>query len=103
MELTPHTISHNNGDDDIMRSNALKDVTTVADSQKVLDGLITAITKTPREFQTSSTVDFKLIPFHDNTIDHDGITELIERQKTLHQTWAISVKDGGGWQLEVFD
>ena len=63
MELTPHTIAHKNGEDEIMRTNALKVVTTEADSQAVLDGLIVALTKTPKEFQTSSTVDFKLIPF----------------------------------------
>ena len=79
-----------------MRTNALKVVTTETDSQDVLDGLITALTKTPRDFQSSPTVDFKLIPFQDNAIGRDGITELIERQNNyLHKTWAISVIDGG--------
>jgi len=81
MELTPHTISHKNGDYEIMRTNALKAITIAMDSQEVLNGLITALTKTPREFQSSLTVDFKLISFQDNVIGRDGITELIERQK----------------------
>ena len=97
MELAPHTISHKNGDDEIMRNNALNVVTTEADSQDVLEGLIFALTKTPKESQTSSTVDFKLIPFQDNTIGKDGITELTERQNHfLHKTWEISVIDGAG-------
>ena len=96
LELTPHTIAHKNGDDETIRTNALKVVTTEADSQAILDGLIVALTQTPKEFQTSSTVDFKLIPFRDNAIGRDGITELIERQNSfLHKTCAISVIDGG--------
>jgi len=96
IELSPHAISHKNVNDEIMRTNALKVVTTAEDSKVVLDGLITALTKTPREFQSSSTADFKLIPFQDNAIGRDGITELIERQNNyLHKTWAISVMDGG--------
>jgi len=79
MELTPHTIFHKNGKDEIMRTNTLKAVTIATDRQEVLDGLITALTKTPREFQSLSTVDLNLIPFQDNVIGRDGITELIER------------------------
>lgn len=79
MELTPHTISDKNANDKIMRTNALKVVTTKADSQDVLEGFIAAPTKTPREFQLSLTVNFKLVPFQDDAIGRDRITELIER------------------------
>ena len=96
MELTLRTISHKNVDNENMRTNAFKAVTTATDSQEVLNGLITSLTKTPREFQSSLTVDFTLIPFQDNVIGRDDITELIEHQnKFLHKTWAISVIDGG--------
>ena len=95
MELTPHIISHKKRDDEIMRTNVLKAVITAKDSHEVLDGLITVLTKTPRDLQMASTVDFKLIPFQDNAVSWDSNTELIERQKKyLHKTWAISVIDG---------
>lgn len=43
MELSSHNISHQSTMGEIMRSNALKVVTMEADSQAVLDGLITAL------------------------------------------------------------
>lgn len=77
-----------------MRTNTLKVVTTEADDQAVLDGIIAALTKTPRENQSSSTVEFKPICFQDNGIGLDSITELIEeRNSYVHETWAILVID----------
>jgi len=86
MELSSYNISHTNANNETIRTNALKVVTTENDSQDILGGLIHALTKTPKEYQASSTVDYKLILFQSNAIGRDGITELIERQnKYLHK------------------
>lgn len=68
LELLPHTISHRSADQRYFKTSALKVVTISKDSEVVLNGLIRALTVTPSEFRTSTTRDFKLIPFQDNTI-----------------------------------
>ena len=71
-------------------------VTNYADSGRVLDGLIEALTTTPGEFAASTTAAFKLIPFRNHAISKDGMTELMTRQNDfLHHTAAISVVNGG--------
>ena len=79
MELSSHNISHTNANDETMQTNALKVVTTENDSQAILDGHFHALTKTPKEYQASSIVDYKLISYQDNAIGRDDIAELIER------------------------
>ena len=70
--------------------------TTQDDGEPVLNGLINALIETPHSFRRSNTRDFKLIPFQDNTIGRDGLTELITQQnELLHSTIAILVVDGG--------
>ena len=54
-------------------------VTTDRDSDKVLEGLIEALTITPRTFMSSMTADFKLILFQNHAISQDGMTELMAR------------------------
>ena len=96
IELTPHTITHRATDSQVIRTHALKVVTVEHDADKVLNGLIESLTRTPKEFQYSTTVDFKLIPFQSNAIGREGITELITCQNNfLHSTVATSVIDGG--------
>ena len=96
MELSPHSLTHRATDDEIMRTHALKVVTTEKGSEAFLNGLIECLTCTPIAFKYSTTVDFKLIPFKNNAIGRDGITELITRQNNfLHNSMATSVVDGG--------
>ena len=63
------------------RTHALKVVTVETDAEAVLQGLIESLTRTPKTYEYSTTVDFKLIPFQNNAIGKDGITELVTRQK----------------------
>ena len=96
LELSPHSISHQNANEKVMRTNTLKVVTTEEDSQDALDGLIEALTEPQEDFLASLTFNFKLTPFRNNTIERDGITELIARQNTfLHNIVDISVVDCG--------
>jgi len=96
MKLFSHKISHENANNKTMQTNALKVVTTENDSQAILDGLIHGLTKTPKEYQASLTVDYKLILFQKNAIGKDGIAKLVERQsKYLHKTYDISVLNRG--------
>lgn len=85
-----------------MRTDALKVVTTEDDSQAILDELIKALTQTRKEYQASSTVDFKLTPFQDNAIGREGIADLIERQNNyMHNTFTISVFDEGNGEKQL--
>ena len=96
LELTPHSITHKAADNQTVRTHALKVVTVEKDADAVLNGLIAALTRTPTKFRHSTTVDFKLIPFQNNAIGRDGITQLITRQNNyLHSSMATSVVDGG--------
>ena len=96
IELSPHTISHGTSKNTTITTKALKVVTNDADSGRVLDGLIEALTTTPGEFAASTTAAFKLIPFRNHAISKDGMTELMTRQNDfLHHTAAISVVNGG--------
>ena len=62
----------------------------------VLNGLIEALTETPIEYATSTTAEFKLIPFQNTAINRDGIEELVVRQNSfLHVTTATSVVNVG--------
>jgi len=80
----------------VIRTRALKVVTVDEDAEVVLDGLIESLTRTPPEFKYSTTVDFKLIPFKNNAINGEGLTELFARHNNyLHSTMATSVVDGG--------
>ena len=74
LELSPHSITHRAGDNQTVRTNALKVVSTEEDAGTVLNGLIEALTNTPQEYTHSTTVDFKLIPFQNNVIGRDGLT-----------------------------
>ena len=66
------------------------------DSDAVLNGLIDSFTCTLADFKYSTTVDFKLIPFQNNAISGEGITELFARQNNyLHNTMATWVVDSG--------
>lgn len=97
LELSPHMISHCSTDQRIIKTNALKVVTTAKDSKAVLNGLIRALTVTPAKFRTLTTRNFKLIHFQDNEIDLEGLTELITRQNGfLHYTVEILVIGGYG-------
>ena len=97
IKLTPHTITYRTTDTQIIRTHALKVVTVENDADKFLNGLIECLTRTPKDSQYSTTVDFKLIPFQSNVIGRDGITELItQHNNLLHSTMAASVIDGGG-------
>ena len=75
---------------------ALKLVTTEDQSETILNSLIEVITETLTELATSTTAEFKLIPFQNTAINRDGIQELGVRQNSfLHVTTATSVINGG--------
>ena len=96
LELSPHTISHNTSRGDVLRMRALKVVTTEEQSETVLNGLIEALTETPPEYATSTTAEFKSIPFQNTVINRYGIGELVVRQNYfLHETTATSVVNVG--------
>ena len=96
IEPSPHTISHYTSKQTTITPRALKVETTNADSVRVLEGLIEALTKSPGEFMASTTAGFKLISFRNHAISKDGMTELMTRQNNfLHHTVAISVVNGG--------
>ena len=96
IELSPHTISHNSTKNTTITTRALKVVTNDEDCGRVLDGLIEALTTTPKEYLASNTASFELIPFRNHAIGRDGMTELMTRQNDfLHHTVAISVVNGG--------
>jgi hypothetical protein len=97
LELSPHSISHTSTSGEVLRTRALKVVTTAEQSDKILEGLITALTGEPvEEFANSTTAEFKLIPFQNTAINRDGIEELVRRQNDfLHRTSATSVVDMG--------
>lgn len=95
LELSPHSISHRNADDEIMRTNVSKVFTTKKYGQDILYCIIKALTKTTDKFLSPPTVNFKLIPFRNYAIGRNGIAELIACQKTfLLNTDIISVVDG---------
>ena len=97
LELSPHSLSHTTLDGQVLRTRALKVVTTEEHGEAILDGLITALTgEVPDEFAESTTAAFKLIPFTNTAINRAGIAELIERQNDfLHRTTATSAVDMG--------
>jgi len=71
-------------------------VITEEQSETVLNGLIEALMETPPEYATSTTAEFKLIPFQITAINRDGIEELEVRQNSfLHVTAATSVVNVG--------
>lgn len=71
----------------------LKVVMTTKDSKAVLSGIIWALTV---KFGTSTMRDFRLVPFQDNAIGGEGLTECITQQNSfLHTAVAILVVDGG--------
>lgn len=81
----------------------LKVVTTFKDSEVVLDGIIWELTVTLANFRSSTTRYFKLIPFQDNSIGRERLTELITRKNGfIHSMMASSVVDGG-WYDGVFN
>ena len=64
------------------------------DAYTVMNGLIECLTHTM--------VDFKLIPFQNNVIGRDGITELITCQNNfLHRSMVTSVVDGGDCRQHI--
>ena len=75
LELSPHSLTHRAADNQVIRTQALKVVTVEEDAEAVLDGLIESLTRTPPEFKYSTTVDFKLIPFKNNTISGGGLAQ----------------------------
>ena len=97
LELSPHSISHTSTSGEVLRTRALKVVTTAEHSDKILEGLITALTGDPaEEYADSTTAAFKLIPFQNTAINRDGIEELVRRQNDfLHRTSATSVVNVG--------
>ena len=96
LELSPHALTHRAADNQTIRTHALKVVTVERDLDTVLNGLINSLTRTFTEFKYSTTVDFKLIPFQNNAISGEGITELFARQNNyLHNTMATWVVDSG--------
>ena len=79
LELSPHSLSHTMVDGEVLRTRALKVVTTEEHSEMVLDGLITALTgDPPDELANSTTAEFKLIPFQNTAMSRSGIAELIK-------------------------
>ena len=63
---------------EVPRIRALNVVTTAAPSEIFLEGIITALTgDLPGEFATSTTSEFKLIPFQNTAISREGIEELV--------------------------
>ena len=102
LELSPHTIFHTMEDMETIWENMLKVVTTSEDSTAVFGMLIEILMVTPREFRTSTTSVFKLIPFQNIAINCKGMMELIRQQNNfLYSTIAMLVV-GGGWCDEVF-
>ena len=97
IELSPHALSHTTTDGHVLRTRALKVVTTEEHGEAVLEGLIDALTgPVPDEFSDSTTAAFKLVPFNNSAITRDGVAELVERQNDfLHRTTATSVVDMG--------
>ena len=104
LELSPHSISHTSSSGEVIRTRALKVVTTTTQSETILEGLITALTGDPStEFANSTTSEFKLIPFQNTAISRGGIEELVGRQNYfLHQTSATSVVDMGNGDGNFF-
>jgi len=96
IEILPHTISHRFSDQRSIKTSALKVVITSKDSEAALNRLIRALKVNPSEFKNLTMRDFKLIPFQDNVIGREGLTELTTRQNgVLHSTVEILLVDGG--------
>lgn len=57
MELYSHSISHRSSNEKNRQTNAIKVVSADNDGQAILDGVMQALAKTPKEHQASSTVD----------------------------------------------
>ena len=71
IELTPHTVSLSISDNQTIWTDAPNAMTAESDSTAVLYGFIEALTMAPTEFQLSTTVDLKLVPFQNNAIVAD--------------------------------
>ena len=67
-EFSSYTVTHHISNQEPIKMNALKFGFTEQSGTKILNGLIDALTKTPTAHSSSTTVDFKLIPFLDNVI-----------------------------------
>ena len=95
--MSPHKLSHTMADGELLRTRAMKVVTTEDHSEMIHGGLITALTSNPpEEWESSTTAAFKLVPFQNSAISRNGIAELIEQQNTfLHLTAATSAIDMG--------
>ena len=78
LKLSPHFISHTTADGQILRTRALKVVTMAEQNNKMLDGLIEALTgETPYKYANSTMAAFKLIPFQNTAINRAKIIELL--------------------------
>ena len=67
-------------------------MTTERDSDAILDDLSETLAEKLTELYYSTTVDFHLIPFNNNTIEYDGLTELITHHcNVLHSNTVTSV------------
>ena len=92
LKLSPHAISYTTTSGEVLRTRALKVVTTEEQSDAVLNGLIEALTETPTKYATSTTAEFKFTPLQNTAINRDGIEELVVCQNYfLHVTTSTSV------------
>jgi len=92
LEIFTLTISHCSSEQHYIKTSALRLVSAFKDIALVLDVLILALTVTPPNFRMSTTWYFKIIPFQDNVIGREGLTQLITRQNDfLHLIWRLMV------------
>ena len=81
---------------EILKTHALKVVTTSGNNGVIPEGLIDALTDTPTKHANSTTDKFKLVLLRNTEISKDRITDLIVRQNEFsHATMATSAVDGG--------
>ena len=93
-ELVPHTSSHITSDGTKITTKSLKVRADHDSRQEIFRGLLECMklgTDNPKLTDMSNTGEWKLIPFAQNTISRDQMTDLIQKQnRYLHDVRAIS-------------
>ena len=93
-ELVPHTSSHVTSEGTKISTKSLKVRADYDSRQKICRSLLEWFKKgreDPNLTEMSNTGDWKLIPFAQNTLSRDQMTELIQKQnRYLHDVHAIS-------------
>ena len=94
-ELVPHTSNHMTSEGTQMTTKSLKLRADYGYHQKIFMSVLNCLKKgrdDPRLTEMSNTAEWKLIPFAQNTLSRDQMTELIKKQNQyLHQVHAISL------------